>query len=294
MRISTQLMMDRSLGRLQDRLSSVERTQSRLATGKQFLVSSENVGGMNTALALRSERAGVAQANKNAEDGRTRVNLADSRLQQILTAMRRARDLAIRGASTLQPAERDAIAKELSSIQEQVVSLANSDYLGQGLFSGFSTDEAVKKVGAVWTYGGDSGAVNRRISESEVVQVNVTGDEIFGFNDSDDMFTMLDQLITDVQAGDTTAVSNALDSIDTATSRIDLGLSRLGAVGNRIETTIGRNLAVDESLRQQLSSTEDVDLTEAILELKTQEVALQATLGAVGRAIQPSLIDFLQ
>ena len=40
-------------------------------------------------------------------------------------------------------------------------------------------------------------------------------------------------------------------------------------------------------------SVEDVDLAEGIMTLQTQEVAYKATLGALSRAIQPSLVDFL-
>ena len=37
-----------------------------------------------------------------------------------------------------------------------------------------------------------------------------------------------------------------------------------------------------------------VDLAEAILDIQTQEVALQATLGSLARAIQPSLLQYLR
>ena len=56
---------------------------------------------------------------------------------------------------------------------------------------------------------------------------------------------------------------------------------------------MGRNLQVHETLQLQLSNIEDVDIAEAVMELTTQEVALQATLGAVGRALQPTLLNYL-
>ena len=110
MRVSSETMVAQTLNRLQSRLASFDRAQNQLASGKNFLNSSEDVSGMNTSLALRSERRSVEQASRNAEDAMTRINLADSKLQSMLSTMRRARDLAIRGASTLQPSERNAIA----------------------------------------------------------------------------------------------------------------------------------------------------------------------------------------
>lgn len=294
MRVSTQVLVDRSLQRLQGRLQSFEATQTKLATGRQFQVSSEDVSGMNTALALRSERRDIEQAMRNAEDGRTRVNLADTKIQQMLTAMRRARDLTIRASSTLQATERAAIAEEVDAITDEMAELANSEFLGQGLFAGFADADAVTKTGAIWNYTGDTGDVQRRISQSEVVTVNVRGHEIFGFDDGDNVFDMLEQLSADVQAGDTTVIAGRLTDIDNATQRLERGLARLGAVGTRIETAQGINLEADEALRLELSSVEDVDLAEAIVDIQTQEVALQATLGSLARAIQPSLLQYLR
>lgn len=294
MRVSTQVLVDRSLHRLHARLDSFEQTQTRLATGRRFQVSSEDVSGMNTSLALRSERRSVEQAIRNAEDGRTRVQLADTKIQQMLTAMRRARDLTIRASSTLQPTERNAIAEEIDQIKDTMVGLANTEFISQGLFSGFASGDAVVAAGPNWVYNGDAGDVQRRISQSEVVTVNVRGDELFGFDVGANVFDMLEDLSADVQAGNTTVIANRLNDIDAATDRLDRGLARLGAVGNRIENALDINLEADEALRLELSAVEDVDLAEAILEIQTQEVALQATLGSLARAIQPSLLQYLR
>ena len=48
------------------------------------------------------------------------------------------------------------------------------------------------------------------------------------------------------------------------------------------------------SLQNQLSTIENADLAETTVELKLQEVAYQAALGATSRVMQPSLLDFLR
>ena len=77
-------------------------------------------------------------------------------------------------------------------------------------------------------------------------------------------------------------------------SRIQENLAVLGATGQRIETTIERGQEAAETVRRQLSQLEDVDLAESVLEIQTQEIALQATMGAVARALQPTLVDYLR
>ncbi|MCB0990042.1 MAG: flagellin [Acidimicrobiales bacterium] len=294
MRVSSETMVAQTLNRLQSRLASFDRAQNQLASGKNFLNSSEDVSGMNTSLALRSERRSVEQASRNAEDAMTRINLADSKLQSMLSTMRRARDLAIRGASTLQPSERNAIAEEITSIRDEMVELSNSSFLGHGLFAGTAAGDAVADVAGTWTYTGDSGTLQRRISTTETISVNLLGSEVLGFDAGESAFDVLDQLAADVTAGDTSAVASGLDAIDRVTGRIETGLARLGAAGNRIETALGRNLEIDETLQRQISQVEDVDLAEAIMKVNTEEVALQTTLGAIGRALQPSLLNYLR
>lgn len=294
MRITSGFLVDQSLARLQNRLTSFEEAQNRLASGRLFERSSENVNGMNASLGLRSERRSIDQAVRNGQDGATRVDLADTKLQQSLDALRRVRDLAIRAASTLNPTESAAIAEEMLTLNDQLVGLANSTYLGQGLFSGTGAGDAVTFSAGTYSYTGDTGSVNRRISATEVVSVNVTGDELFGFSGPEDVFSMVQRVEGLVRTGDTVGVANGIGDIDIAMSRIQEQLAVLGATGNRIETTIERGVESAETIRRQLSQLEDVDLAESVLEIQTQEVALQATMGAVARALQPTLVDYLR
>ena len=175
-----------------------------------------------------------------------------------------------------------------------MVELSNSSFLGHGLFAGTAAGDAVADVAGTWTYTGDSGTLQRRISTTETISVNLLGSEVLGFDAGESAFDVLDQLAADVTAGDTSAVASGLDAIDRVTGRIETGLARLGAAGNRIETALGRNLEIDETLQRQISQVEDVDLAEAIMKVNTEEVALQTTLGAIGRALQPSLLNYLR
>lgn len=279
--------------RLQNRLSTFADTQRQLATGKQFGVASEDVSGMNISLSLRSKLRAIDQANRNVDDGQSRVDVADSKLQQMLVAVRRARDLALRGSNSVQQSERDALATEVASLRDQLVQIANSGYLGQGLFAGFAAGDAVTNVAGTWTYTGDTGEVKRRIGEDEVVTVNVNGDDAFGFASGTDVFTALDDLEAALTAGNGANISSAIVDMDSANNNILTGLAELGSVGSTLEVTNSRLQEQELVLRTQQSEIEDVDIAEAIMELQTQEVALQATLGAMSRALQPSLMDFL-
>lgn len=293
MRVSHETLVDQSLRRLQGRLRSFEDIQVQLGTGKRFQVASEDVSGMNVGLSLRAEVRSLEQAQRNVEDGTARINSADSQLQQMVASMRRVRELTIRGATNAGQDERDAIALEVTQLREELVASANSKYLDQGLFAGFAAADAVTNVAGTWTYTGDAGAVIRRVSDGENVRVNVVGDDVFGFAAGRDVFSVLDDLEADLLAGDQPAITGRLGEIDDRLDGILAGLAELGAAGSRLEAADQRNEEQMGVLNTRLTEVEDVDLTEAVMELQTQEVALQATLGALGRALQPSLVDFL-
>ncbi len=149
-------------------------------------------------------------------------------------------------------------------------------------------------MSGTWTYQGDTGPVNRRIAENEVVQVNMTGDEVFGFAAGQDVFTMLDQIVSQVNGGDTAGLRASIDAVDGALDRVLVARGRLGATANRIEQALFRQQADEVNLRSVLSETEDVDMATAIMELQLQQASYQAAQGALARSIQPSLAQFLR
>ena len=297
MRISQQTIMDNSLRRLTTRLESFNKVQEQLASGKVIQRPSDDAAAMNRALMLRADQRLRTQESRNAEDGQTWAEHGDTKLQSALERVRRARDLLVQARSgAVSASDRQAIADELESIQQDLVGVANSKHLDRGLFAGTSGADAVQQVAGVWTYGGDTGQVRRRISDTEVVTVNQTADEIFGFSlgAGNDLFSTLDQAVAAIRASDDPGTATALTKLDAATDRVELGLGSFGAVQAQIEVSISRNREETLAIQSQLSETEDTDLAKAVLQLQTEQVAYQATLGAVSRAIQPSLLDFLR
>ncbi len=82
-----------------------------------------------------------------------------------------------------------------------------------------------------------------------------------------DAFSMLDELIAEVRAGNSANVAAAV-------ARTGGTQPRIGAAANR--------------------EVEDVDMAEAVMELQVQEVAYSATLQALARALPSSLVSFLR
>ncbi len=283
-----------NVNRVNQTLESFTESQQRMSSGRRLQRPSDDATGMDKALELRAGLRTREQELRNANDGEMWVNLADTKLQAGIQHLQRARELAVAGGSSLSADSRSAIAREVAALRSGMVEVANAQHQGRGLFSGFAQTDAVERLGGVWTYLGDDGQVRRRIDESEVVTVNVTADDAFGFTAGKDVFTVLDDFETALLADDTAGIENAIAEIDASMETMLGALTELGSAGSRIESAKQRIATDIGTLKGHLSSLEDVDLAEAVMELQMQETAYQSALAAFARSSQSSLIDFLR
>lgn len=295
MRITNEMMVTSSLRRLSARLERYEDRQKQLATGRRVNAASDDPPSASRALALRSSIRARTQEVRNADDAVTNLDRTDSELQNVLTQLQRVRTLALRAANAGGSEERDAIASELGQIRDSIVGIANTETQGRPLFSGFSDDAPVQQVAGTWTYTGDAGELKRRVTDQDRVTVNRTAQQVFGFGTANgDLFTVLDDMIAAVDADDQALVSTTIDRLDTSSSLVAENLAIVGSVTNRVETARTRTEGAILILQGELAEVQDVDLEEAIMGLRIEEVAYEATLQALGRALPPTLVSFMR
>jgi flagellar hook-associated protein 3 FlgL len=294
MRVTSEMMVTGSLRRLQSRLAKYETAQKQLSTGRLVNVPSDDPSQASRALVLRAALQSREQELRAATDATAIVNRADSELQSANDVLRRIRDLTVAASNEVSTDERAAIAQEVSELREQLVSIANTKHGGRALFAGFQNSDAVAKVAGAWAYRGDQGAVIRRVSDTDRVQVNVLAEDVFGFSSGTDTFTALDDLETALRTDDRAGIQSGLDAVDTAISHVNDGLATLGAAANRVDSAKQRTEGAQLDLRTELSDVEDIDVAEGIMNLQVQETAYQATLQALGRSLPDTLVSFLR
>lgn len=292
-RVTQRMMTTSSLENLQRGLGNLATLQERLSTGRVINRPSDDPTGTTSAMRLRTSISDQAQFARNARDGVGWLTQADSALDSATSTLRRARDLALQGAnaSSAGPAAREAIAVEVDGIRESLLAIANTTYLDSPVFGGVTGGSAA--YDATGTYVGVPGDVNRRIASDVVVKVDVNGMDAFG-DGATSAFAELAALSTALRSGNQAAISAAVDTFNT---RIDTVTSVRTAAGTRFQRLDKAELAADDarmSLDNQLSAIENADLAETTVDLKIQEVAYQAALGATSRVMQPSLLDFLR
>ncbi len=297
MRVTNEMIVSNSLRRLNTRLAAYERAQSELATGRRIIKPSDDPSGASRALALRASRRGTEQELRNGSDAKERLSVADTQLQTVSERYSRVRELLTRGASSTGPSERAALAQEVAAIRDELAGLANSSYGGKPLFAGWTEGPAVERAAdGSWQQRGGGQTVTRRIGDAESVQVNVTAQEVFGFSadPGSSAFAMLDRAEAALTAGDAGAVAGALGELEGVRATLGTALGRVGAAGSRVDSALTRSESALLSLRGELAQVEDVDFAEAVMELQLQEVAYESVLGAMARALPPSLASFLR
>jgi flagellar hook-associated protein 3 FlgL len=274
-------------------MDSLERARNQLGTGKRISRPSDDVPGTSRVLSLRSTIAAGQQAQRNVEDGLTWIQLADTALQDVVARLHRAKELAVTGATSSSTTVSEGLAAEVAALRDDLVELANTQYQGRGLFSGFADGDAVVEDASGWIYAGDGGDIQRRIGESTAVTINVTADDVFGFADGRSLFAVLDDLEARLRAGDAAAVGSSIDEIGESLDTVLAGLAKLGGSGERLEAARDRLGSDQLALRENLSSIEDADLAGAVVGLEMQQAAYQAALAALRSIDFASLAGFL-
>ena len=282
-----------SIAAAADRLA---RANSAVASGQKIQRPSDDVVGADRALELRRALAAEDRFSNANGDAISWLGTTDTALQRGVSLLHTARDLAVQAGSDANSSiGREAIAKQIRTLRDDMLATANTTYLGRPVFGGttgapvaFSVDGA----GAVTPSPGADGQVQRSLAPGVDVRVDTTGTDAFGDGDAS-VFAVLDRLATAVTTG-STASSAMLGELDGALGRLTTSLADVGTRYSRVQSLQVTGTQRELSLTSAKQDVEEVDLAKALMELAAQDKAYQAALGAAAKVVTPSIMDFLR
>ena len=109
------------------------------------------------------------------------------------------------------------------------------------------------------------------------------------------VFDMVISLRDSLYAGDTLDIGGrGIQGITSAQNNLVQEIAKLGSVDERMEIVWNRLNREIPQTQEQNSLASDIDMAEAILELKMLEYTHKAALQTAGRILQPTLMDFLR
>lgn len=242
-------------------------TQSlqRLSTGYRINWAGDDAAGLAVSEKLGASVRSLGQAERNANDALSVVHTAEGGLQEISNMLVRMRELAVQAASdTLGSNERGYLDLEFDSLKSEINHITNTtEFNGQKLIDG-----GISATGLDFQVG---------MRNTSYDQISLTIDNCSA--------TSLG-MGTSVGVTTQTAATQCMSIVDTAIDTLSSQRAELGAVGNRISSTIN-NLAISrENLTAAQSRIRDVDVAMETSSLARSQVLVQAGVAMLAQANQ--------
>lgn len=295
MRVTGASITNRMLQQVQDSRRALAEVQERTGSGRRINRPSDDPTGTGRVMGLQTDMGLNDQYQRNSSVALSELTVNEASLSSLADVLQRARELAVQASNgSIGASERAHIALEVSQLITQATAIGNTKLSGRFVFAGQETatqpfvPDSANHPTAV-AYAGDTNNIDREISKGVRVATNISGNRVFPGVFSD-LIALRDHLL----ANNTTALATDGDNV---AARLDQALelrSEVGAKMNRVEAGLTR-LEDEHSMFEGLVSTEqDADLAQSIVELQARETTLQAALGAAGRALNLSLLEFLR
>jgi len=192
MRVTSGMISDNLISIVKRNAEKMLNIQNNVATGRKNRLPRENPVAVSHSIGFNRVLFELEQFEKNIDDGKARLNLADAALESATDILQRVRELGVQGANGIYTKEdRAKIAAEVEDLLEELIKIGNTKYKGKALFAGNDTLEDPFKVRRTFSkyagrdvvdtveYFGDMGKQNREISRESIVSVNVPGNEAF-------------------------------------------------------------------------------------------------------------------
>jgi len=303
MRITQNMMSNIFMNNLRRQTEAMLQRQEQIASQKRINRPSDDPRGMGRVLAGRSSLSTISQYADNIKQGKTRLESSEETLKLVDDLVQQARRVAEeKSGDSVTAAERSFAAEQVKEIYDQVLQLANSKFGERYLFSGDQTNTApfVRDDDYNATYQGDDGSFKIPIADHVVVDIDADGRNYFqaeadgGVNIFDELRDLINGLEnTDLEAG-STQIRATVDPLQNAHVQIMNKRSEAGPKLYRLQATEEHWTNVKTTVQNAIGREEDVDVAQAVIELKNLETAYESTLAAASRIIQPSLVNFLK
>ncbi|MBO1352254.1 MAG: flagellin [Hormoscilla sp. GUM202] len=234
----------------------------RLASGLRINSAADDAAGLQISSRLTSQVNGLAQAQRNANDGISLAQTAEGALDETTNLLQRMRVLAIQSANgSNTTADRGALNEEFTQLEAEIDRIAKTTTFGgvKLLTGGYS---------AAFQVGADA---NQTISVAITVMTvsNLSGEQA-----------------TNLGVSTACNAQSAIKLLDSALAKVNTQRAELGAVQNRFSSTI-RNLAnVEENVAASRSRIRDTDFAAESAALSAAQVRQQAASTMLSQANQ--------
>lgn len=246
---------------------ALQKTLEQLSSGYRINRAGDDAAGLAISENLKAQIRGLGQAERNAQDGISLVQIAEGALSEVSNIMIRLRELAVQAASdTIGPNERKFLNVEYEQLISEVDRIANS--------TEFNSVKLLNGTGAVLD-----------------IQIGTKNDPIadrltFDASSADVNVAALGLNLTSVS--DKISAQNSLAAIDQAILSVSGIRADFGALQNRLQSTVNNISVSTENLSAANSRVRDADIAATTAELTRNNILMQAGTSVLAQANKTS------
>ena len=285
--VNTNVTSLNSTAKLNKATHSLDTTYKRLSSGFRINSAKDDAAGLQISNRLTSQINGLNQGNRNANDGIALAQTAEGALDEVHTMLQRIRTLSVQSANgTNTTADRQAIQAEVDQLSSEITRIAcKTTFGGHKILAGAKKTTACSGnlVGSTGKVSFQVGAnANDTISISLSIAFTVSG---MGSADSVGSACLVKK--DGSVSFDLSAASKAqltLENIDKYIAHVDKTRGQLGAVQNRLESTISNQSNIAENESDARSRIRDTDYAEEAANLSQQTIIQQAATSMLTQA----------
>ncbi len=212
---------------------------------------------------MKAQIRSTRQANRNANDGISLVQTAEGGLNEIGNIIVRLRELGVQaGSDTIGDVERSFVNKEVSQLKDEL-----------------------QRIAQVTTWGGTK--LLDGSTPTYDIQVGVNNNDFedrISFVASENTATLDSLGISGIDYSSKEGAQTALAELDTAQTGVNRMRANLGALQNRLVSTV-QNLGVfEENMSAANSRIRDTDVANATAEMTRNQILLQGATSTLAQA----------
>lgn len=278
--------------------SSLNTTYQRLSSGLRINSAKDDAAGLQIADRLTSQINGLNQGNRNANDGIALAQTIEGALDEITNMLQRGRTLCVQSANgTLGDDDRKAISDEIRSIQEEITRIAHeTTFGGKTILMGAAFDKTIyneqsdnlKDVTNNADIAGGKMTIHVGANTDDVVEFEVAMFDWSALTEHALDNTNNDKVLYDrgnyVDITTQDDANQAIDEFDTLIAYVDRQRSGLGAIQNRLESSIRNQANVSANTADARSRIRDADFAEESANLSQQSIVQQAATSMLMQA----------
>ena len=287
--------------------NSLTTTYQRLSSGLRINSAKDDAAGLQISDRLTSQINGLNQGNRNANDGIAFAQTAEGALDEISGMFQKIRTLAVQASNGTNTApDKQAISKEMSSLFTEVSRIAEqTTYGGAKILNGNDPDSIYNNAVAAGGKSDGAGTITFQVGANAGDTINLsvesykmskileaagaTGDKV---NSADVTtkalinYTTGGQVVISLTQTDATKgnASDLIDFMDKMIAYVDGTRANLGAMQNRLESSIRNQSNTSANEADARSRIRDADFAEESANLSQQSIIQQAATSMLMQA----------